>query len=106
MSEPDLASSGFTVSELAGSYGLESPRAAFDAVTSNIKTQIQQWLCRRGAGQVFDPDLTTGEVERRALVPPRRKACHRGRYDATGWHAASDRKRVRHLRSYQLPLVA
>jgi hypothetical protein len=29
-----------------------------------------------------------------------------GRYDAGGWHAATDRKRVRHLRSYQLPLVA
>ncbi len=31
---------------------------------------------------------------------------YRGRYDASGWHAATDRKRVRHLRSYQLRLVA
>ena len=31
---------------------------------------------------------------------------YRGRYDATGWHAATDRKRVRQLRSYQLPLAA
>src|SRR4051812_13056432 len=28
---------------------------------------------------------------------------YRGRYDASGWHTATDRKRVRHLRSYQLP---
>jgi hypothetical protein len=31
---------------------------------------------------------------------------YRGRYDASGWHTATDRKRIRHLRSYQLPLVA
>jgi hypothetical protein len=31
---------------------------------------------------------------------------YRGRYDATGWHAATDRNRVRQLRSYQLPLAA
>src|SRR5436190_10471369 len=31
---------------------------------------------------------------------------YRGRYDATSWHTATDRKRVRQLRSYQLPLVA
>jgi hypothetical protein len=31
---------------------------------------------------------------------------YRGRYDSTGWHMATDRKRIRHLRSYQLPLVA
>jgi len=31
---------------------------------------------------------------------------YRGRYDSKGWHAATDRKRIRHLRSYQLPLAA
>jgi hypothetical protein len=31
---------------------------------------------------------------------------YRGRYDTAGWHAATDRKRVRQLRSLQLPLVA
>ena len=31
---------------------------------------------------------------------------YRGRYDSTGWHAATDRKRIHHLRSYQLPRVA
>ena len=31
---------------------------------------------------------------------------YRGRYDASGWHTATDRKRVRQLRSYQLPLAA
>ncbi len=31
---------------------------------------------------------------------------YRGRYDASGWHTATDRKRVRHLRSHQLRLVA
>ena len=31
---------------------------------------------------------------------------YRGRYDASRWHPATDRKRVRDLRSYQLPLVA
>ena len=31
---------------------------------------------------------------------------YRGRYDGTGWHAATDRRRIRHLRSYQLRLVA
>jgi hypothetical protein len=31
---------------------------------------------------------------------------YRGRYDAAGWHAATDRKRIRQLRSYQLRLVA
>ena len=31
---------------------------------------------------------------------------YRGRYDATGWHAATDRKRVRKPRSYQLQLAA
>jgi hypothetical protein len=31
---------------------------------------------------------------------------YRGRYDASGWHTATDRKGVRQLRSYQLPLAA
>jgi hypothetical protein len=31
---------------------------------------------------------------------------YRGRYDTGGWHAATDRKRVRQLRSYQLRLAA
>jgi hypothetical protein len=31
---------------------------------------------------------------------------YRGRYDAGGWRAATDRKRVRQLRSYQLPMAA
>ena len=31
---------------------------------------------------------------------------YRGRYDASGWHAATERRRIRHLRSHQLPLVA
>ena len=31
---------------------------------------------------------------------------YRGRYDASGWHTATDRKRVRQSRSYQLPLAA
>ena len=31
---------------------------------------------------------------------------YRGRFDARGWHAATARKRVRQLRSYQLPLAA
>ena len=34
------------------------------------------------------------------------RGVYRGRYDASGWHAATDRSRVRQLRSYQLPLVA
>jgi hypothetical protein len=31
---------------------------------------------------------------------------YRGRYDNTGWHVATDRKKVRQIRSYQLPLAA
>jgi len=31
---------------------------------------------------------------------------YRGRFDASGWHTATERRRIRHLRSYQLPLVA
>jgi hypothetical protein len=31
---------------------------------------------------------------------------YRGRYDVSGWHAATERRRIRHMRSYQLPLVA
>lgn len=31
---------------------------------------------------------------------------YRGRYDDDGWRAATARSRIRHLRSYQLPLVA
>jgi hypothetical protein len=31
---------------------------------------------------------------------------YRGRYDARGWRDASNRSRVRHLRSSQLPLAA
>ena len=31
---------------------------------------------------------------------------YRGRYDDAGWHDASNRSRVRQLRSYQLPLAA
>jgi len=34
------------------------------------------------------------------------RAAYRGRYDRTGWHPATDRKRVRRVRSYQLPLAA
>ena len=33
-------------------------------------------------------------------------AVYRGRYDVTGWHAATERSRVRHPRTHQLPLVA
>jgi hypothetical protein len=31
---------------------------------------------------------------------------YRGRYDERGWHIATDRRRLHHLRSPQLPLVA
>ncbi|MBV9323915.1 MAG: hypothetical protein JO352_09040 [Chloroflexi bacterium] len=31
---------------------------------------------------------------------------YRGRYDATGWHRATERRRIRQLRTYPLPLVA
>ncbi len=31
---------------------------------------------------------------------------YRGRYDTSGWHAATHRRRIRQLRSYQLRLVA
>ena len=31
---------------------------------------------------------------------------YRGRYDSAGWHAATERRRIHHPRSRQLPLVA
>ena len=36
------------------------------------------------------------------------RGAYRGRYDARGWHAATDRKRVQRasMRSFQLPLAA
>jgi hypothetical protein len=34
------------------------------------------------------------------------RGVYRGRYDATGWHAVTDRKRVRQLRSLRLPPAA
>jgi hypothetical protein len=34
------------------------------------------------------------------------RGTYQGRYDDAGWHAATDRKRIRRHRSYQLPLAA
>ncbi|HEY1293260.1 MAG TPA: hypothetical protein VGJ60_09280 [Chloroflexota bacterium] len=34
------------------------------------------------------------------------RGVYRGRYDASGWHAATERKRVRQLRSFRLPPAA
>jgi len=34
------------------------------------------------------------------------RGVYRGRYDASGWHPATERKRVRQLRSFRLPPAA
>ena len=60
---------------------------------------------RTGAGD-WTAELRRSSKGNRWFLAVFEGGVYRGRYDASGWHAATDRKRVRQLRSYQLPLAA
>ena len=51
-------------------------------------------------------ELRRSRHGRHWYLAPFEREVYRGRYDDTGWHAATERRRVRQLRSYQLPLAA
>ena len=60
----------------------------------------------RTAGGSWTAELRRSRNGKHSFLALFEEGVYRGRYDASGWHAATDRKRVRQLRSYQLPLAA
>ncbi len=79
-----------------------------------------EWQVRTSLGTFTTEDRAAWRADSGAWVAEIRRSTHgrrwylalfeggvyHGRYDATGWHAATQRRRVRQLRSYQLPLAA
>ena len=61
------------------------------------------WHAQPGA---WTAELRRSRNGRHWFVALFEEGVYRGRYDSTGWHAATDRKRIRNVRSYQLPLAA
>jgi hypothetical protein len=87
-----------------------SPSPALDTGTK-IRTPLGTFTTDDRATWCTEPNGWTAELRhskngRHWFLAVFEAGVYRGRYDNTGWHAATDRKRVRHLRSYQLPLVA
>src|SRR5438128_728240 len=97
----------------------ELSRAA-SRVWSEGRANPIDWEIRTSLGVFTSEDRATWQTPSGGWTAELRRSSHgnhwflalfeagvyRGRYDASGWHAASDRKRVRQLRSYQLPLAA
>ena len=76
-----------------------------------IRTLLGTFTTDDRATWCTEPDGWTAELRRSKngrhwFLAMFEAGVYRGRYDSAGWHAATDRKRIRHLRSYQLPLVA
>jgi hypothetical protein len=101
-------------------FGDEELRRAAGRVWSEGRANPIDWQIRTSLGTFTTDDRATWRTASGDWTAELRRAkngrhwflalfergVYRGRYDASGWHAATDRKRVRHLRSYQLPLVA
>jgi hypothetical protein len=60
----------------------------------------------RSEGAEWTAELRRSRHGRRTFLALFEGGVYRGRYDDAGWHDASNRSRVRQLRSYQLPLAA
>ena len=101
-------------------YADEDLGRAAERVWSEGRVNPIDWVVRSPLGSFSTEDRATWHTESGEWTAELRRSrnghhwflalfqsgVYRGRYDASGWHAATDRKRVRHLRSYQLPLVA
>jgi hypothetical protein len=101
-------------------FGDEELRRAAARVWSEGRVNPIDWEIRIAVGVFATDDRSTwrtGTVEWTAELRRSRHGnrwflalfgagVYRGRYAASGWHTATDRKRVRQLRSYQLPLAA
>lgn len=95
-------------------------RRAASRIWSEGRNNPVSWEVRTPLGSFTTADRSTWHSETGAWTAELRRSRHgrhaylalfeggvyRGRYDDRGWHDASDRSRVRHLRSYQLPLAA
>jgi hypothetical protein len=51
-------------------------------------------------------ELRRSRNQRHVYLAVFERGVYRGRYDASGWHAATPRRRVRQLRSFRLPPAA
>jgi len=75
-----------------------------------IRTQLGTFTTSDRAtwrsGGHWTAELRRSRHGRHAYLALFEQGVYRGRYDNRGWHDASDRSRVRQLRSYQLPLAA
>jgi hypothetical protein len=58
----------------------------------------------RTADDAWTAELRRSRNGRHIYLALFKDGSFQGRYDTTGWHPASSRSRVRHLRSPQLPL--
>ena len=74
----------------------------------NQPKYVEMDFCPSGSAEALErfPELSSPGTVEELLVVDDEGGVYRGRYDASGWHMATDRKRVRQLRSYQLPLAA
>jgi hypothetical protein len=61
--------------------------------------------CHTQSGE-WTAELRRSKNGRHMFLAVFKGGAYRGRYDSSGWHSATERSRIRHLRSYQLPLVA
>ena len=101
-------------------YADDDPGRAASRVWTEGRANPIDWEVRTTIGTFTTLDRSTWRTQSGAWSAELRRSrnghhwflalfedgVYRGRYDATGWHAATDRKRIRHLRSYQLSLVA
>jgi hypothetical protein len=101
-------------------FGDEDLGRAASRIWSEGRANPIGWEIRTAVGVFTTDDRTTWRTEAGKWTAELRRSrngnhwflavfeagVYRGRYDASRWHAATDRKRVRQLRSYQLPLAA
>jgi hypothetical protein len=101
-------------------YADEELRRAAGRIWTEGRANTVDWEVRTPLGVFTTSDRATWHTDSSEWTAELRRSRHgrhwflalfeggvyRGRYDVTGWHAATDRKRIRQLRSYQLRLVA
>ena len=101
-------------------FGDEELSRAAGRIWSEGRANPVDWEVRTGLGVFATDDRSTWRTGDGEWTAELRRSRHgnrwflalfeagvyRGRYDASGWHTATDRKRVRQLRSYQLPFAA
>ena len=84
-------------------------RATFHPATLGKEHEPHAWRRFTYAWKAKSPGTTTLAVRAtdvRGSVQPKDGVWNPSGYLFSGWHTATDRKRVRQLRSYQLPLAA